>query len=373
MSLDLEFNIQRDDDDDCSLCLSSTALDLSCVEGEITGGDKMSVPWSNPASADGPSCCCLDGSWSLDLTSVTGSDGCTAATITTGPAAFVSPDWGNCSDCFEDCSCICCHLCLCIRVYDDLDVDRCLECRECVKATYDPTIGSYGGWTASIACGDEDTEVVTLELTSDCKIAVTTTNYTVADQTATCPNLGFTVVLDDSLDRTVELEVSCAACGEDCDSVDPPGTCNCCAPMDDIRCVNPEFTATISSACAALNATATLSAGSGGECVEFRVDAEPDFCDVDLEPGCDDCALAGWSLVLDCDSDACDTTEPCFNSWIELEWANACCPEMTPGRLFPTSCSCSPLQLVYDVPSFTNPCCSCSSETCSVTITITEA
>ena len=141
MSLDLEFGIQRDDDD-CSFCLSSTALDLSCVEGEITGGSKMSVPWSDPADEDGPSCCCLDSSWSVDLTSVTGSDDCETGRITTKQISYITPNWGRCSDCYDSCSCLCCDICVCVEVRNELDADRCVECRSCVKATYDPEIGS---------------------------------------------------------------------------------------------------------------------------------------------------------------------------------------------------------------------------------------
>ena len=374
MSLDLDFRLQRDGDDDCVICLSSTALDLSCETGSITGADKMAVPWSDPADEFGPTCCCFDAEFTVDLSSVAGSATCETAKITTSAASYVTPNWGPCSECLSQCACLCCRLCICVETIDRLDADNCVECRSCVQATYDPSIGDYGGWTADLECLSEDgTETVTVELNSNCELTISMSSYEVEDQSFGCPDVGVSVVLDETLEAEKTLILSCAGCGQDCDAVEAPGPCNCCAPLDEIMCQNPELTATISSDCAALNAVATLTSAGPGDCVEFNTVAEPDFCDVDAEPGCDDCALAGWDLVLDCYADECNSAEPCHNSWVTLTWGNACCPEMSSGVLFPISCTCEPLQLVYELPEFTNACCSCSDETCVVRITITEA
>jgi len=382
MSIDVKFEVLKDGDDDCSLCLTSTALGLACTPASsYSGGDKMSEPPHDPADEDGPSCCCLNGEWlNIDITGVTGAGTCTVAKLETDAASYVTPAWPDCSDCWDECACLACSLCVCLTRFDHTTATPCQECRDCTEVAYNPEINGWG--PVELVCGDI-TETVTLTLTDDCELAVSLSGYTVPDQSISCPDIGFSVTLDDDVSDTVELHVGTRQCGEDCEDVDPPEECpECCHVMADIHCAEPEFTITISSNdCAELNATGTLTSSSGAAlCVLFETVANADFCDPEAThpDDCDACALAGWSADLDCDT-TCDADggAVCFNSFLSFDWSNACCDALsgsTLGTLWPTACSCDPFSLTFEIPEFTDPCCSCDSNTCSdVVITITES
>jgi len=383
--IDVSFSIVKNDDGQCLLCLTSTELGLACTSAaSYSGGDPMADPNHTydceTAVDDDPTCCCLNGEWlDLDLSGVTGSTGCTRASITTRAPAYSTPNWGDCSNCSTECPCITCDVCVCLLRYDDTAVIRCQECRACDELTFDPSIGSYGGWgPTTLTCGDITT-TVNLELNSDCGVSISATGYTIDDQLMGCPDFALAVTLDDDPSDTVELHINSRQCGEDCDTADPPSECEgCCAAMADIHCEEPEFTITVSSNdCSALNATATLTQLGPGECIVYDSTANADFCDPETDPACDACALAGWSAELDCDPD-CNSDEPCRGAFLSFSWDNACCDELagsTLGTLWPTACSCEPFSLTFEIPAFENVCCSCeSATTCSdVVITITES
>ena len=387
MTIDVAFSILRDDSGQCILCLTSEELGLACTSASgYTGADAMAaiehnydcgVPIEPSAS---PTCCCLNCRWEdIDLSGVTGAGTeCLLASLTTRAAAYSSPNWSDCSPCWESCGCISCSVLVCLLRYDDTAVIRCQECRDCEEMVFDPSIGSYGGWgPVTLTCGDISTEVE-LHLNAECGMSISASGFTVDDQLMGCPDFGLSITLDDDPSDTVELHITSNQCGAAPDAIDPPAECEgCCSAMADIHCEDPEFTITISSNdCAALNASATLTQLGPGECVVYDSTANADFCDPETDPACDACALAGWSAELDCDPD-CNSSEPCKGAFLSFSWDNACCDELsgsTLGTLWPTECTCEPFSLTFEIPAFTNACCSCDSNTCSdVVITISEA
>ena len=134
MSIDVKVEIRKDIDGDCLIYLTSTALGITSEVATVSTGD-----------ATGIYCCCFEAEWlGIDLAGVSGSGTCTEARLAVSAATYITPAWPDCSDCWDECSCLACSLCICLTRFDHTAAIPCQECRDCQEVQYNPEINGWG-------------------------------------------------------------------------------------------------------------------------------------------------------------------------------------------------------------------------------------
>lgn len=369
LSVDLSFTIQKNAQNECVFCLTSTCLGLDCTND---GAKIMALPLGAPEDEYGPKCRSLSATWTVDTSTCdTGSVPlCGTATITTVVPDYFFPYaiFGGCSPECTGCGCICKNICV-NYVKADTNED-CEPCSVTTELTWDDACAC---WEGSVSC-DGVTVDIKLEIVdcgaANCCLRLTnlSTGASFPDQVLSCSSgdidATFSATTVGNIQHT--FAVTCKKC-KSCvtESDDCP---TCCDSLDRDCDQYPTLTATLTSACGALNNVvipllyANCSAPISCHCWSGTVNVS---CGITLPV----------TFILRCEGGGADCSDDvCTNYVGTLAYTASGCGGG--GTLHPETCTCDPPSFQWtdftsvseDIPGAGCTC--CSGEDVTVTVTL---